>query len=66
MTKSVLELDPSRAMALHDCDREGAMEIAGLIAVRYGAPDVRPQDVRAMLAELVANGFDPIIGHAIN
>lgn len=60
MTKSVLEVDPSRAMEMHDVDREGAMELAGLIAAKYGAPDVRPEDLRAMLAELAENGLDLI------
>ncbi|QHO77904.1 hypothetical protein ACH79_40275 [Bradyrhizobium sp. CCBAU 051011] len=60
MPKSVLELDPTRAMEIHDIDYAGAMELAGIIKARHGGGESGPEALRAMLDELVEAGFVPI------
>jgi hypothetical protein len=47
-------------MKIHDIDREGAMELAGIIKDRHGGGEAGPEALRAMLADLVENGFDLI------
>jgi|GEM_PF-5091675 len=57
MPRSVLHLDPKDAMARHDIDELGAIELRNIICAKYGGVDVKADDLRAMLDDLAAHGF---------
>ncbi|UPT97256.1 hypothetical protein J4G48_0003475 [Bradyrhizobium barranii subsp. apii] len=54
---SDLLLDTTFAMLKHDIDHDGAIELAGIILARHGGADVAPEELPALLDDLVDHGF---------
>lgn len=58
-----MNLDPTRAMSIHDIDVEGAMELARQIIDRHGGGEAGVDALSEMVRELAEAGFLPISGH---
>ncbi len=65
MPRSIFDVDPTRAMELHDIDYEGAMELAHIIMARHGGGEAGIDALREMVRELAEAGFLPIAGHSL-
>ncbi|MFH0295657.1 hypothetical protein AAFX91_00235 [Bradyrhizobium sp. 31Argb] len=54
-------------MAMHDIHRDVAVELADAILAKHcGASELSAEGLRALLDDLVANGFIPLSGSELN